>query len=461
MTKHLGFQEPLGLLYLAAALEKACPDAHIQVYDGQKDRSMQAIRRRLAEVRPDILGMSIEFPKLFEACEIARVARGMFPDVRVVAGGSLVSLFPAETARLQEFDAAVAGQAEVVFPDVVARLVNREALTGLGGVYWRLDGKVVLPTGPAPEPDLDRIPWPAHHLLCEDYYFSPADGGPVTGVLSSRGCPFSCGFCGKMFSYRGREPRTVGDELEALAARGRRTLIFWDECFNVNEERVRSLCEELIRRALPVHFAIRARPKNVTAGLAGLLYRAGCRRVQFGLDAATVETLRYLGKGTDLEEAVASFRHASEAGLRTGANIILGLPGQDVQDARRALKFIDSLRPDFLQVTGLALNPKSRLFREAAAEGKVDPLVFEKYMADPVPHFCQPLLFDPEVFRWVAQAYRRFYLRPSRIWSEIRHTRSIRSLLYKAVGAAQVLRLQPRALLRDKTDLPRFGVLHK
>lgn len=453
MTRHLGYQEPLGILYLAGAVERAFPGWTIKVYDGQKDRSLAAFRRVVADFRPDVAGFSIELPKLYEAVEMAEAARAIRPGVITVAGGSLVTMYPEEHARLKAFHGAVAGQAEIAFVELLRALDAGRRPEGIGGVWWCDEsGAVIPPPGPAQEPVLEEVPHPARHLVHEPFYFSPADGGKVAGVLTSRGCPFQCGFCANPFPYRARSPESVADEFELLAAQDERPfVIVWDECFNASEKRVRAVCDELIRRKNPLPFAVRARTEKITEDLARHMVAAGARRIQFGLEATSDESLRWLGKGTSLAVARECFRAARAGGLRTGMNIILGLPHQGIEEMEQTMGFVREVNPDFLQVTVLALTPKSPLFRQAAEEGKVPADLFDRYLAEPVPHFIEPILggrLPPdEIFRWMARAYRRFYLRPSRIWQELRHTANLKALRCKAVAAAQVFKLQARAFL--------------
>lgn len=453
MTRHLGYQEPLGILYLAGAVEQAFPEAKIKVYDGQRDRSLDAFRGVLRSFRPDVAGFCIELPKLYEAVEMAETVRELCPGAAVVAGGPLVTMYPEEAARLSAFDGAVAGQAEIAFPELLRALAAGRSPRGIGGVWWKGDdGQVEAPPGPAEEPVLESLPHPARHLLHEQIYFSPADGGKVAGVLTSRGCPFRCGFCANPFPYRARSPESVADEFELLAAQPEPPfVIVWDECFNASQERVEAVCDELIRRKNAIPFAVRARTEKITAALARRMYQAGARRIQFGLEATSDESLRWLGKGTSLAEARKCFEGAAAGGLRTGMNIILGLPHQGIEEMEQTLRFVHEVNPDFLQVTVLALTPKSPLFRRAAKEGKVPEDLFERYMAEPEAHFIEPILggkLPPdEIFRWMARAYRGFYMRPSRILQELRHTASLKALRCKLVGASQIFKLQLRAFL--------------
>ena len=45
--------------------------------------------------------------------------------------------------------------------------------------------------------DLDKLPFPALDLLPMHKYFSVINDRPFVTMMSSRGCPFQCGFCFK------------------------------------------------------------------------------------------------------------------------------------------------------------------------------------------------------------------------------------------------------------------------
>src|SRR5262249_55090178 len=119
-----------------------------------------------------------------------------------------------------------------------------------------------------PEPDLETLPAPAWDLLPASRYWdlrhshrpTPA---PLFPIMPSRGCPYRCAFCVSPETtgarWRGRSPKSVADEMDLLGERfGVREFHVVDLNPTVSEERVRALCEELIRRDLRVSWKISA-----------------------------------------------------------------------------------------------------------------------------------------------------------------------------------------------------------
>ena len=160
--------------------------------------------RRVLELEPRVVGLTSVFQQHVASLALARRIKTAAPATAVVLGGAnCESVMGRETARLFPFvDAVVSGEGDLVFPELVERLLAGRSPAGLPGVF---------PGGGAPEdvPDvaprtaeLDRLPEPAFADFFDAWSSTPALAGetPWLPFETSRGCWWGekshCTFCG-------------------------------------------------------------------------------------------------------------------------------------------------------------------------------------------------------------------------------------------------------------------------
>ena len=123
----------------------------------------------------------------------------------------------------------------------------------MNGLVYR-NGEHLVATGSRPFiENLDSIPFPARQLLPPLSEYQPSLAAfkrrPQATMVTSRGCPFRCAFCDHSVfgnQYRARTGRNVVDEIEQLITHfGAREIRFWDDTFNMNQQRVLDICDEI------------------------------------------------------------------------------------------------------------------------------------------------------------------------------------------------------------------------
>ena len=85
-------------------------------------------------------------------------------------------------------------------------------------------------------------------------------------------------------------------ELEDCVALGIRRFYFVDDTFNITNQRVHELCDEIIARGLDISWTVRFRVKGVDRPLLTKMKQAGCSRIQLGVEQGTEEGLLRLKK---------------------------------------------------------------------------------------------------------------------------------------------------------------------
>jgi len=408
---------PIGLAYLAGVLRRAGHEARILDANIEKD-AFGAIRTRIADFRPDVVGISVVSQLFRTSMKIAALAKETAPGVTVILGGSHPTIYPEAVAAEANVDYVVHGEGEETIVELAAALERGGAVDRIQGIARRDNGRVVVnPPRPLIQ-DLDRLPFPAYDLLPVGRYAPPqVTRLPFMGMVTSRGCAYRCVFCDARVvmggTYRFHSPeRTLAEIKYLVSVFGVREIMFKDSEFVQNRARTERLCDLLAEADLPVRWICNGRVGKTDLGLMKKMKRAGCELIMFGIESGDQEILNKLKKGFVLEDVRKTFRQAAEAGLKTSANFLIGSPGESLASALKSIRLAREIRTDFAYFEYLFPYPGTELYQTALAEGWI-PGDFDP---SAVPVFQSPMnatLMDAGMLpRLMRRAYRSFYFRP-------------------------------------------------
>ncbi|MCX5915691.1 MAG: radical SAM protein, partial [Deltaproteobacteria bacterium] len=337
---------PLGLLYLAARLEQAGCEVHLE--DLQLCRSpLTRLERALHKHKPALAGITSFSLNLSTASKILQKVKRLSPDTVTIWGGPHVSFDDREILHLHPWvDVVVRGEGEETLAEVVARIRQGKSFDGILGITWRgIDGNLQANLPRPFREDLDQLPRPAWHLLKLSQYRAFGDGA---SVMTSRGCPHRCVFCvgRKMIGAKGRfrKAETVVDEMEALARLGFHRIRVEDDLFTFRRERALAICKEIDRRGLAIRWRAYSRVDTIDAELLKWMKRTGCERLLYGAESGSPGILKKIRKGITPEQTRRAVEMTREAGIGVLASFVLGLPGETPQTLQQTLEFAESLR---------------------------------------------------------------------------------------------------------------------
>ena len=439
---------PLGLLYVAAAARDV-PGTDVRVIDAQAEGLTAAdCGRAAAEWGADIIGMTVLTFTLLDAIDMATEVKRAAPRAQVIAGGPHAHLFPQETMTLGPFDAVLRGEGEESFSALLAGWPETRKKPP-PGMWWKDGAKGEPDIAPFID-NLDRLAFPARDLTKVNLYRSVLSSvAPITTMMSSRGCPYKCVFCDRPHLGKKFRPRTalnVVDEMEAAAGLGVREVVFYDDTFTVDKDRVRRIADEILHRGLQIAWDIRARVSDLQADDFALCRRAGLARVHFGVESGAPEILRSLKKGITHDQARSAFKAARAAGLETLAYFMVGLPGETESTVARTAALAAELDPDFVHFSALIPFPGTPLYADALARGIIKQDVWAEFAASPSADFVPPLweenLKAPEIGVALAGLYRGFYRQPRVILRRLKRVRSLSGLMRGARMGVKIFSLK-------------------
>lgn len=332
------------------------------------------VERILAE-EPDVVGLSAYCWNEDAFRRLARDLKRRDPDLRIVVGGRATDGDVEGLLReVPEIDAAVLGEGEIPFRELLRRDLDPEGIPGLARLR---DGRLQRGGPPVCVLDLDEIPSPfAAGIL------APPPNGMMLEL--GRGCVHACGYCtwnaDKRLRFFG--PARIEAEIRLARSRGHRHVTIDDSAVNYDTSRLRAAVEA-IRRADPggtVRFTYNVRHELVDAeqlaALAGLPTHTMLLGVESFTPGAMAESDRAIADRGRLRATLAAIARAVRPPV---ASIILGLPGDDAEGFIRTLEALlewtEPARPSeppalqAVLVSLLQVYPGSKLWRRRGELG--------------------------------------------------------------------------------------------
>lgn len=442
-----GHNPPLGLLYIAAYLEKHTSH-QLEVLDTQVEGlSYAELKHIVAQKKPDVVGITAMTLTLLDVMKTVQIVKELDKETKVVLGGPHPHIYPEETANLPGVDFVVVGEGEIAFTELVENIESVERLRKVKGLVFKLDGELVRTGLRPPIDDLDTLPHPARHLTPYWKYSSLlAKRSPVTTTFTSRGCPYRCTFCDRPVlgkGFRARSANNVVDEMEQCLSMGIKEFLIYDDTFTLDRRRVFDICDQIIERRLNIGWDMRSRVNTVTREMLRTLKSANCERIHYGVEAGTEKILKVLKKGITLEQAKEAFKMTKEAGISTLAYFMIGAPTETRQDILQTIEFAKALEPDFAHITILTPFPATALYNQGLKEGVLERDFWRELATHPSegfePKYWEKELTREELLELLDQAYRSFYLRPTYVVRSLLKTRSLGEMARKTKAGLKLL----------------------
>jgi anaerobic magnesium-protoporphyrin IX monomethyl ester cyclase len=328
-------------------------------------------------------------------------------------------------------------------PRIQALLADHRAEVGTGepqdlsmplapipGLVWREEGCTIRVNPDRPFiRNLDDLPLPLHHLLPWEKYRAPGIKGPYTFIVPSRGCPAGCKFCIKHVSYqysvRVRSPENVVAELKMLWDLGLRNVHMYADLFTVNREQVMGICEGMIREGLHFKWLCNSRVDYIDPEMLGVMARAGCWMIAWGIESANDEIRKRVHKGTTEDKIVRALNWSKQAGIMNWGYFIIGLPGETEETIQQTIRFSKKLPLDLALFHIAAPYPGTPFFFEVIENGWFRPgTTWEEVDMDESTVLDYPGLPAERIEYWARRALREWALRPGPMWTFVRSMNS-------------------------------------
>ena len=351
---------PFGLLSIAA---QAMRDGHDVSTFNITDFPWPQVETLIRRLDARVFGMYCNTPNRHGVGVVARLIREIHPGAHIVVGGPHVSALPLDTLRHHRaIDTVVVGEGEETFMELLARLQAGESTAGIAGTAWQgADG----PTMGPPRALIKNL----------DGLASPLDYFHHATLITSRGCPAKCTFCGTENMWHGKlRFHSVDYVLDrfiepAIRRHGMRYLGFKDDTFTASRKRILGVCRGIMERNLDFVWTCDTRVDCLDEEVLHAMRMAGCQSLSLGVESASRKILANIRKRTDPETILEATRMAKKFGFFVRYYMIYGNRGETMETFQESLDFIEKAKPNRTLFHPLTLYPGTEEFELARKHG--------------------------------------------------------------------------------------------
>ncbi|MCM1222341.1 MAG: B12-binding domain-containing radical SAM protein [Lachnospiraceae bacterium] len=346
---------PLGVLYLAAACEKEGINVSV------KDLATIGI----GEIPSfNIIGISINTSYIYPSFkhridEIKAKCRLIF------VGGQHASIYPYETLTELNADYLMIGEGEFTLPALINEcyknafskdidyIENAYCVTNIDKAAYSETSRIK---------NLDLIPFPARHLLPkEDILLQkriPSYDILSTTVITSRGCPYGCQFCGNLykgFSFRSAE--NVRKEIDNIKMQYQEIqgIVFLDENLFFNKNHALEIIDCM--KSLKLKWTCNARVDGFTQEILPYAKDSGCVEIKYGIESGSQKILDLMNKRVSIQIMERTLKETIRNGIRTKCFLMYGFPGDDEDSAKATIAFLNRNKKNINRVNLFSFTP--------------------------------------------------------------------------------------------------------
>lgn len=345
------FHSSFGLRYLFANLGELQPVAIIREFIITQ-RPLDIAESLLAE-QPRIIGFGVYLWNVAEISQIVALIKEVQPDILIVLGGPEVSHEWDDQPVVKMADYLITGQADLAFAQLCRQYLN----------------------GNPPAEKVIMAELPPLDVLASPYLFYHEEdiAHRLIYVEASRGCPFRCEFCLSALDQTAwpfpLEPFL--QQMDQLYQRGVRHFKFVDRTFNLHSQigaRILDFFLERLEESLFLHFElIPDRLSEVLKTRMGQ-FPPGTLQFEIGIQSFNPDVQALISRKQDNDKTEMNLRwlrQNTQAHLH--ADLIVGLPGEDLDSFATGFNRLVALNPHEIQVGILKRLRGTPIIRHTAA----------------------------------------------------------------------------------------------
>lgn len=337
---HLGAKQSLGLMRLAAVATKTNPNISIKLLSIDVASPPLENVKTILSYNPSIIGISVQIWSASYAENICNILHeSLFNGAMIVGGPQVQFLDKPRWPSCVEF---VEGEGEAKFQNILLdndhrHHLNLSDLTHGVPLYSSHFFKTI---GGKDEINLNPLLWE-----------------------TSRGCPFSCGFCGhKLRNDLYIFPlQQVEEEAFNISNLSPKHLFVVDPILGGTPHRLSFILDLFYSNAPQISIIGYARPESVTNKTLSSLANANIKELMVGIQTLNPSVPGWIRRNSfrSINTSLPWLHHYN---VPWRAELIIGLPGDDLYGLKRTIKHtIEQLKPRWLRAYPLLLIPGTPL----------------------------------------------------------------------------------------------------
>lgn len=370
---------PIGIYYLGAMLKENNYEVEIINWYSIKDKQKEIIDT-LIHKNPDVIGFSIVHANRWGAIDIAKIAKKILPNVRIVFGGiGATFLWEHLLKNFSEIDCIVLREGEYTFLRLLQHIYEgkEDLIHSIQGIAFRKDGKPVTSGLPEFIDDIDSLPLPSKYFTYQH-------------IISSRGCYYNCNFCGSPNFWsrkvRFHSPDYFLKQIIQLYQKGVSFFYISDDTFTVKPDRVIEICKKIIEKGLKISWYAISRVNFVNEEMLYWMRKAGCIQISYGIESGSERIRQRLNKNIKTDDIKRAFYLTKKYGILPRAYFIYGSPGEDDHTIQETLDLLNEIKPLSTIFYILDIFPGTTLYDDFKNKTGVNDEIWMERLED-IPYF--------------------------------------------------------------------------
>lgn len=373
--------ESLGVGYISSYLKKHGHQTFLVFDPRQFDRPHTQNRflarifnwenenlKRIIALKPDLIGFSVVTANYQWALRFSRKIKERL-STPIIFGGVHPTLVPERVIRNESVDMVCIGEGEEAMRELVNSLEKGEKNPSIKNIWFKDGNKIIRnPLRPLNQ-DLDRFPFADKGMFCEQL---PANYRENSSFMVSRGCPFTCTFCGneqmkKIYRGKGkylrwrRPDKAIRELAHMKRTYGTKHVLFVDDILTVNKEWLKEFMPQY-REKIGLPFTCFGHPQFLDQETVNLLKESGCKLIWFGIQSGSQALRRrVLNRAETNEQIIQAAQYCRKAKLKFMVDHIFNIPYEDEQSLLDSITLYNELRPDMINCYRLLYFPTARI----------------------------------------------------------------------------------------------------
>jgi len=294
------------------------------------------VAEKLLFEKPRIIGLSVYIWNIEQTTQLVALLKQVSPETIIVLGGPEVSFEHDRQPIVELADYVICGAADLEFAELCREL---------------------LADSPPPRKIINAIPFKLAELKMPYYLYTDEDiKNRLIYVEASRGCPFKCEFCLSALDKTAKpfDQSQFLEQMQVLYERGARHFKFIDRTFNLKIKdsiRIMEFFLERMNDDLFLHFELI--PDHLPEALREMIQRfpEGSLQFEVGIQSFNPEVQALISRKQDNEKSAENLswiRNNSHAHIH--ADLIIGLPSEDINSFAQGFNQLAALNPHEIQV---------------------------------------------------------------------------------------------------------------
>lgn len=227
--------------------------------------------------------------------------------------------------------------------------------------------------------DLDTLPFPDRSLVnygIYNQYIGQGSGKRVISLLATRGCPYGCAYCHKIWpkKHHFRSAQNIFDEVMFHYRRGYRAFAFLDDIFNLNRQNSMEFFKLVVQNKLDVRlmFPNGLRGDILTPDFIDSAVEAGMVSLALALETASPRLQRLMGKNLNIEKLRRNLEYICKQHPQVIVDLftMFGFPTETEEEVFMTFDFIKSIEwIHFPLLNALKIFPGTEMAELAIAHG--------------------------------------------------------------------------------------------